>query len=212
MYKKVIVLISCLIFLILLGITIVPDEHEIITSGDSLIKLNNKSLTMMYETGYDSGEYQVSSDTIWPQEGYVFNAELSKCENGSILTWDEENKKVLLQANTSDKCFVYFDALLVEYKITSIDAGNVGHGYIYIRNYVFNNDFAVDSFYCSFDESNFNKHDDLLDDATYVCFGPSSVGEHTFCLYAQDINGNVTNTYCDTYNCSNRLCNSQDSN
>lgn len=31
------------------------------------------------------------------------------CENGSILTWDDENKIVLMQANVSDRCYVYFD-------------------------------------------------------------------------------------------------------
>ena len=55
---------------------------------------------MMYETESGSGEYQTSSDTTWPKEGYTFNEKLSKCERGSTLSWDEENKKVLLQANT----------------------------------------------------------------------------------------------------------------
>ncbi len=59
---------------------------------------------MMYETEENSGEYEVSSDTSWPQEGYVFNERLSSCENGSTLTWDDENKRILMQANTSDKC------------------------------------------------------------------------------------------------------------
>ena len=76
---------------------------------DSKQTLNSNAITMMYETGADSGEYQVSSDTTWPQDGYVFNERLSGCENGSTLTWDDENKKVLMQANTSDKCYVYFD-------------------------------------------------------------------------------------------------------
>lgn len=70
-------------------------------SKNNIIKFN--TLTMMYETGYQSGEYQVSSDTSWPTDGYTFNEVLSKCENGSTLTWDDENKKVLMQANTSDK-------------------------------------------------------------------------------------------------------------
>lgn len=72
---------------------------------------NSNALTMMYETEAGSGEYQVSSDTTWPQEGYTFNETLSKCENGSKLSWDDENKKVVMQANESDKCYVYFDAI-----------------------------------------------------------------------------------------------------
>lgn len=58
---------------------------------------------MMYETEANSGEYQVSSDTKWPQEGYAFNEQLSGCENGSTLIWNDENKRVLLQTNTSNK-------------------------------------------------------------------------------------------------------------
>ena len=86
------------------------DENKIIESSKrSDIKVNNNFLTMMYETEYQSGEYVVSTDSTWPHEGYTFNADLSGCENGSTLTWDDENKNVVLQANKSDKCYVYFD-------------------------------------------------------------------------------------------------------
>ena len=84
-------------------------NNVIIENEDSNKIINSNALTMMYETEAGSGEYQVSSDNAWPESGYTFNAELSKCENGSKLTWDEEDKKVLMQANTSDKCYVYFD-------------------------------------------------------------------------------------------------------
>ena len=80
------------------------DENKIIESSKrSDIKVNNNFLTMMYETEYQSGEYVVSTDSTWPHEGYTFNADLSGCENGSTLTWDDENKNVVLQANKSDK-------------------------------------------------------------------------------------------------------------
>lgn len=35
--------------------------------------INSNSLTMMYETETGSGEYQVSTDNTWPQNGYIFN-------------------------------------------------------------------------------------------------------------------------------------------
>ena len=57
----------------------------------------------MYETSAGSGEYQVSRDTSWPQEGYIFNEQLSGCENGGTLSWNSDAKRVLLQTNTSDK-------------------------------------------------------------------------------------------------------------
>ena len=71
--------------------------------------VNTNALTMMYETEAGSGEYQVSSDTSWPTNGYTFNETLSKCENGSALTWDNENKRVVVSTSVSDKCYVYFD-------------------------------------------------------------------------------------------------------
>ena len=38
-----------------------------------------------------------------------FNAELSKCENGSTLSWDNTKNVVVFSGNVSDKCYVYFD-------------------------------------------------------------------------------------------------------
>ncbi|HIS11878.1 MAG TPA: hypothetical protein IAB40_02075 [Candidatus Onthocola stercoravium] len=58
---------------------------------------------MMYETEANSGEYQVSSDTTWPQDGYIFNEQLSGCENGGTLLWNSETKRVVMQTTSSDK-------------------------------------------------------------------------------------------------------------
>ena len=66
-------------------------------------------MSMMIETEAGSGKYQVSSSNTWPTDGYVFNNELSKCEQGSKLSWDDTNKKVVMEGNVSDKCYVYFD-------------------------------------------------------------------------------------------------------
>ena len=108
-------LFSISLLLLILVIIIVSYFHNnipngaIITNNKSNTISNTNTLTMMYETGPNTGEYQVSSDTTWPQEGYVFNDRLSKCENGSELSWDDENKKVIVSTSVSDKCYVYFD-------------------------------------------------------------------------------------------------------
>ena len=112
-------------------------EGKIITDSKTQNILNTNSLTMMYETDYQSGEYQVSSDTTWPQDGYIFNERLSKCENGGVLSWDDENKKVLLQTNTSDKCFVYFDKApntLASYIINNVYTGVDGDNGLYYHD------------------------------------------------------------------------------
>ena len=66
-------------------------------------------LSMMLETEKGSGKYEVSTSNCWSTEGYVFNSELSKCENGSILSWDDTNKQVVFSGNITDKCYIYFD-------------------------------------------------------------------------------------------------------
>lgn len=113
-YKRIIfIFFIIIIFSIITIICLQSNDKVIFKSGninDNRV-VNSNALTMMYETDYNSGEYQVSSDSMWPQEGYVFNEELSSCENGSTLTWNSENNTVSLQTNISDKCYVYFDKL-----------------------------------------------------------------------------------------------------
>ncbi len=66
-------------------------------------------LSMMLETESGSGKYQETMANEWPTDGYIFNSDLSKCENGGTLSWDSTNKKVIMEGNSSDKCYVYFD-------------------------------------------------------------------------------------------------------
>ena len=63
---------------------------------------------IMLETEAGSGQYQQSTSGLWPGSGYEFNSTLSKCENGGILTWNEENRTVNLKSNLSDRCYLYF--------------------------------------------------------------------------------------------------------
>ena len=64
----------------------------------------------MLETEVGSGNYEMTTRDSWPTEGYIFNENLSKCENGSTLSWDNEKNIVVVSGNMSDKCYVYFDA------------------------------------------------------------------------------------------------------
>ncbi len=73
------------------------------------IKKHVDTISMMLETEAGSGNYEMTTASSWPTDGYVFNTELSKCENGGELSWDDENKRVLMSGNVSDKCYVYFD-------------------------------------------------------------------------------------------------------
>ena len=103
MKKKLILTISIvLVFALTMFIAMQNDERVIYESGVHSIEVAD-AFAMMYETEFGSGEYVVSDDTTWPLEGYVFNAELSRCENGSTLYWDEETQSVMMEANVSDK-------------------------------------------------------------------------------------------------------------
>lgn len=69
----------------------------------------NNMLSMMLETEANSGQYEMTTSNSWPTAGYEFNNELSKCENGGTLSWDDTNKQVVFSGNVSDKCYAYFD-------------------------------------------------------------------------------------------------------
>ena len=139
---KKVLLISGILLTFVIGVYFYyysDNEKYVLENGKSKQIINSNSLTMMYKTEYQSGEYQISTDTTWPQEGYTFNEALSKCENGGILTWDDENKKVLLQINTSDKCYVYFDKepdiiYLADYIINNVYTGTDGENGLYYHD------------------------------------------------------------------------------
>ncbi len=78
-------------------------NYQIISNEKTKQIVNSNTLTMMYETEAGSGEYQVVSGTAWPQEGYIFNERLSGCENGGMLSWNSDTKRVVMQTNSSDK-------------------------------------------------------------------------------------------------------------
>ena len=75
----------------------------------SSIKKNKNLLSMNLEQTAGAGDYKTVTQSGWPTDGYKFNTELSRCENGSTLNWDDTKKAVIVSGNLSDKCYVYFD-------------------------------------------------------------------------------------------------------
>ena len=114
MNKKNIVFVILLVIFTLCGVFIgrqskVIDVYE---NNETNIKKSKNMLSMMLETEAGSGNYEMTTRESWPTEGYIFNTELSKCENGGELSWDDTNKIVLMSGNVSDKCYVYFDIFI----------------------------------------------------------------------------------------------------
>ena len=95
-----------------------------------------KGISMNLEQTAGAGDYKTVTQSSWPTEGYKFNAELSRCEKGSTLSWDDTKKAVIVSGNLSDKCYVYFDIYqptLAEY-IKSQYTGTQGDNGIYYHN------------------------------------------------------------------------------
>ena len=122
-YKKIIL--ALLIFSAGFGSSfLLPIRKNIVLEepGQRVIK-NYDTISMMLETEAGSGNYEMTTSSSWPTEGYVFNSELSKCENGGKLSWNDTNKRVVMNGNKSDKCYVYFDKYnpitINNYSITS---------------------------------------------------------------------------------------------
>ena len=95
-----------------------------------------KGISMNLEQTAGAGDYKTVTQSGWPTKGYKFNAELSRCENGSKISWDDTKKAVIVSGNLSDKCYVYFDIYqptLAEY-IKSQYTGTQGDNGIYYHN------------------------------------------------------------------------------
>ena len=127
------------------------------------IKKHVDTISMMLETKAGSGNYEMTTRETWPTDGYVFNTILSKCENGSTLSWDDNNKKVIMSGNVSDKCYVYFDKIMTlsEYVIAQYDEVQ-GNNNIYYHDSSLENGAGDNSYrYAGASESVNN----------FVCFG-----------------------------------------
>ena len=84
-----------------------------------------KGISMNLEQTAGAGDYKTVTQSGWPTEGYKFNAELSRCENGSTLSWDDTKKAVIVSGNLSDKCYVYFDKYMPPSNLAdACDSGN----------------------------------------------------------------------------------------
>lgn len=164
-YRKIILLVFVLLIVITsfyLGKNF-GKEEVYLNERSKQIKQEN-TLSMMLETEAGSGNYEMTTASSWPTEGYVFNSELSKCENGGELSWDDVNKKVLMSGNISDKCYVYFDKApitLADFVISQYN-GIQGNNNIYFHDSSLANGAGDNSYRYAGSSDTTNN---------YVCFG-----------------------------------------
>ena len=137
--KRNIIFVILLVIFTLSGVFIGRQSKaiDVYENEETNIKKSKNMLSMMLETEAGSGNYEMTTRESWPTEGYIFNTELSKCENGGELSWDDTNKIVLMSGNVSDKCYVYFDmipsVLLADFVISQYN-GIQGNNNIYYHD------------------------------------------------------------------------------
>ena len=109
-YKLFLGSLSCLgLFLgIIIGVLY---NNKIVKTDTKDNLLNDKRISIMVETGADTGSYKIANTGKWPGSGYEFNSELSYCEKDGILAWNEDLNTISVNIKNTDKCFVYFDVL-----------------------------------------------------------------------------------------------------
>ena len=169
MTKKKLLFFSIFIIIILVFVLTI---YNIIYKNNN-IYLNNKDeapnfISIMLEETVGSGEYKVSKSNKWPSKGYVFNKEMSYCNNGSTLTWNENDNSVSVNINKTDKCYVYFDIYqltLAEY-IKSQYTGTQGENSLYYHNSTLTNGAGDNSYRYAGASDSVNNYICLGSDAT----------------------------------------------
>ena len=112
MNKKKMVILSFFSLILLLFVIILYSnkyKKQVYTGEENNQIRTGTKISMMLETKRGSGDYALSTSSKWPTEGYIFNSERSKCENGGTLSWNDETKSVVFKIKGSDKCYIYFD-------------------------------------------------------------------------------------------------------
>ena len=120
---SVLVVCICLLLALIIAIFYFYPEKEVrvdLLNRETDTNTNNSNnkefystntITMLRETGMDTNTYEEITDNTWLDETFEYNSEKSNCTNGSIITWDDEAKQVLVEANRPDNCYIYFDKI-----------------------------------------------------------------------------------------------------
>ena len=164
----------------------VPKKEEVKTQISGF-----NGLSLMYETGPGTGEYQESKSSTWPEEGYIFNENLSACENGGKLSWNEEKKAVILNSFGSDACYVYFDAYILPV-INSVSTSNITNDSITLTVNATNGNNPITTYYYS---SN-NGSNYIESTSNTYTFNNLEMGtEYNFSVYVKDSLGYESKPY-----------------
>ena len=194
--------------LVVLGIILVGSFSFYLFKGykkNALVYENNKimpsssGIAMMLETSAGSGNYEMTTRSEWPTEGYVFNEQMSKCEQGSILKWDDANKKVIMEGNVSDKCYVFFD----KYNPIKINSSSVtanGNNIVITVNATSGTGSISKYFYSKDNGSNY-----VESTSNTYTFANLPIGKYDVKFYVMDSNGKKSETISKSIEINNMI-------
>ena len=189
-FKKLTLFLS-IFLIILIVITIILEQHSDNIMYSNNIVSNNGVLTMMLETDIDSNQYEAATSGDWPESGYIFNAEMSGCERGGTLSWNNEANKVVMESLDPDKCYVYFDRYNSAV-VNNVTASNITNNSITLTVDVTEGENSIATYYFSND----NGESYVESNANTYTFSNLSIGtEYNFKVYVMDSNGIRSNTY-----------------
>ncbi len=186
------IVLFCIILFALLFILLFNKSNNDIISNDNNIvnNTNNGMFAIMLETEARSGEYQESKSNTWPGEGYIFNENLSVCENGSELTWNEELGAVNLKTNIADRCFVYFDIYILP-EILEVTASDITSNSITLTVNAVAGTNAIKTYYYSINNGSYTNSSSN----SYTFSGLSAGQSYSIRVYVRDTNGVDSNVY-----------------
>ena len=107
--KKKIIVLGCIMTFVLALSIFNKNDYKKETMKDAQ---KSQIISLNLEQTAGAGDYKAVTQNTWPTDGYEFNKYRSGCENGSILSWDNTTKSVIMSGDLSDKCYVYFDVLV----------------------------------------------------------------------------------------------------
>lgn len=145
---------------------------------------------MMYETDVGSGEYQVSTDSEWLGDEYIFNETLSKCENGGTLSWNNDTQRIVMQTNSSDKCYAYFDKYNMP-QVTEVTATEVTSNSITVSVTASGGDGSIVSYHYSINNGEYISSSGN----SYTFENLDAETSYDISVYVSDSNGRDSNVY-----------------
>ena len=208
--KRKLIVVGTIFIVCTITIKVLSDDKNTYYNEEKTSIIRKNEYIISYFLENDNGEYEATTSSEWPTDGYKFNSTLSKCENDGELAWDDVNKLVTMSGYTSDKCYVYFDKNIVNLIINSAEVIFLSCGDYQLKMAIdYNSDLDISKIYFSINNSAFISYDFIptttglgsgYENGIYnkYLFNSSipSVGQSASVqMYLEDLSGNISNIY-----------------